>query len=91
LVRYPAGHVFPPHWHGANERIVLIEGRVSIEKGEANRFIEPGGYAYLPARQIQKMIFLSQTLFGLRDLGRPCGFSSSGKVNGAVVSPNFWG
>ena len=31
LARYPAGHVFPPHWHSANERIVLIEGRIAIE------------------------------------------------------------
>jgi hypothetical protein len=26
FARYPAGHVFPPHWHSANERLVLIEG-----------------------------------------------------------------
>jgi hypothetical protein len=33
----------------ANERIVLGEGRISIEEGEARRLIEPGGYAYLSA------------------------------------------
>jgi hypothetical protein len=32
FARYPAGHVFRPHWHTANERIVLIEGRLSIGK-----------------------------------------------------------
>lgn len=61
LARYPAGHVFPPHWHSGNERIVLIEGRLSIEDGPGKRALEPGGYAYLPARQIQKMTCISET------------------------------
>lgn len=61
LARYPAGHVFPPHWHSANERIVLIEGRIAIEDGGEKRFIEPGGYAYLPARQVQKLTCDSRT------------------------------
>lgn len=61
FARHPAGHVFPPHWHSANERIILIEGRISIEDGSAKRFIEPGGYAYLPARQVQKMTCASET------------------------------
>ena len=61
FARYPAGHVFPPHWHGANERIVLIEGRLSIEENDAQHFIEPGGYAYLPARQVQRMTCASHT------------------------------
>jgi hypothetical protein len=60
FARYPAGHVFPPHWHSANERIVFIEGQISIEDDKSIRFIEPGGYAYLPARQVQKMICSSR-------------------------------
>jgi anti-sigma factor ChrR (cupin superfamily) len=61
FARYPAGHIFPPHWHSANERIVLIEGRISIENHGTQRFIEPGGYAYLPAREVQSMTCASQT------------------------------
>jgi quercetin dioxygenase-like cupin family protein len=60
FARYPAGHIFPPHWHSANERIVLIEGRISIENNGTQRFIEPGGYAYLPAREVQSMTCASQ-------------------------------
>jgi glyoxylate utilization-related uncharacterized protein len=60
FARYPAGHVFPPHWHTANERIVLIEGRLSIEDSDAQRLIEPGGYAYLPATEVQSMTCASQ-------------------------------
>jgi len=61
LARYPAGHVFPPHWHDANERIVLIEGRLAIEGDGENKMLEPGGYAYLPAHQIQRMRCVADT------------------------------
>src|SRR5215467_14497131 len=51
LVRYSAGHVFRPHWHTANERMVLIEGRMSLRQGDApETILEPGGFAFLPAR-----------------------------------------
>jgi hypothetical protein len=58
LARYPAGHVFKPHWHESNERVLLIEGRLSIG---ADRVLEPGGFAYLPARELQQMACVSQT------------------------------
>src|ERR1044071_2445992 len=62
LVRYPAGHVFKPHWHTANERMVLIEGRMSLRQGDRpETFLEPGGYAYLPAREVQRSACVSQT------------------------------
>jgi len=61
FARYPAGHVFPPHWHTANERIVVLEGRLSIEDSDAQRLIEPGGYAYLPSTQLQRMACTWQT------------------------------
>jgi len=61
LARYPSGHVFPPHWHDANERIVLIEGRLAIEGDGEKKMLERGGYAYLPARQIQRMSCVADT------------------------------
>jgi len=65
LARYPAGHVFPPHWHNANERIVLIDGRLSIKNGSSVEYLERGGFAYLPAKELQRMECVSQT---------PCSF-----------------
>jgi quercetin dioxygenase-like cupin family protein len=53
LVRYPAGHVFIPHWHNANERMVLLEGALTIGKGAAAKTLQPGGYAFLPAKEPQ--------------------------------------
>jgi anti-sigma factor ChrR (cupin superfamily) len=58
LARYPAGHVFAPHWHSVNERILLIEGKLSLGEG---RSLEPGGYAFLPAREVQHMSCVSTT------------------------------
>jgi hypothetical protein len=59
--RYPAGYVFPPHWHQANERLVLIEGRMEIEQGGKQKVLEAGGFAFLPSREIQKMSCVSKT------------------------------
>ena len=61
LVRYPAGHVFKPHWHTANERIVLLEGRLSIEVGQTRKLLTPGGFAFLPAKQTQHLSCVSDT------------------------------
>jgi len=62
IVRYPAGHVFRPHWHTVNERIVLIEGRLSLKQGDAaETLLEAGGYAFLPARQVQRTKCVSKT------------------------------
>jgi quercetin dioxygenase-like cupin family protein len=57
LVNYPAGHVFAPHWHDSNERIIVTEGTLSI--GEKS--IGPGGYAFLPAKEVQRMSCTSKT------------------------------
>jgi len=55
FVHYPAGHVSAPHWHSANERIILIEGALSIQVGDVRQELQPGGYAFLPAKQVQTM------------------------------------
>jgi glyoxylate utilization-related uncharacterized protein len=61
FVRYPAGHIFSPHWHSANERILLIQGRLSIQVAETRTNLEPGGYAFLPAKEVQQISCTSST------------------------------
>jgi anti-sigma factor ChrR (cupin superfamily) len=62
LVRYPAGHVFRPHWHSVNERVLLLEGRLSLRQGAAaETFLESGGYAFLPAKEVQHTKCVSTT------------------------------
>ena len=61
FVRYPGGHVFAPHWHNANERIMLIEGRLSLRQGSEVKYLEPGGFAFLPAKEVQVMSCVSET------------------------------
>jgi quercetin dioxygenase-like cupin family protein len=57
LVRYPAGHVFHPHWHNANERVLLLEGKMSVN----GTTLDSGGYAFLPAKEVQRIACISST------------------------------
>ena len=61
LARYPSGHVFRPHWHNSNERIVLLEGRLSLKDGDKEQFLDAGGVAILPAKEVQRMSCVSKT------------------------------
>jgi len=61
FVRFPAGHVIAPHWHDVNERIVVIEGRLGLKEGAETRYIDAGGYAFLPAKQVQRLSCVSQS------------------------------
>ena len=64
LVRYEGGHKFAPHWHSANERMVVIEGAMEVEVEGVRRQLGPGSYAYLPARKEQKETCISKTRCG---------------------------
>jgi hypothetical protein len=61
IVRYPAGHKFSAHWHNVNERIFMIEGKLAIGQEPNVKIIEPGGYAFLPKREVQYMSCVSTT------------------------------
>jgi quercetin dioxygenase-like cupin family protein len=64
LVRYPGGHKFEPHWHTANERMVVIEGTMRVEVDGVEKVLGPGSYAYLPARKTQNEQCVSETRCG---------------------------
>ena len=61
LVRFPAGHVFAPHWHESNERIMVLEGRLSVNQDSGETSLEPGGFAFLPAHDVQRLKCTSTT------------------------------
>ena len=62
LVRFPAGHVIPPHSHDSNERIFVAEGELTLRQaGGGDTLLKPGGFAFLPARQIQRISCSSKT------------------------------
>jgi len=62
IVRFPGGHVFRPHWHNVNERVLLLEGRLSLRQGDGpETFLDAGGYAFLPAREVQRTKCVSTT------------------------------
>src|SRR5256885_9177874 len=68
LVRFPAGHVIAPHFHDSNERIVVVEGQLS----SGDQSIETGGFAYLPAKEVQRLACGSRSEEHTSELQSPC-------------------
>jgi len=61
LVRYPAGYVIPAHFHDSNERIFVAEGQITMRRDIGDQVIGPGGFAFLPAGEVQRMSCSSKT------------------------------
>lgn len=61
LVRFPAGRVIPPHFHDSNERIFVVDGELTLRQDGGETLLKPGGFAFLPARQIQRISCSSKT------------------------------
>ena len=61
LVRFPGGHIIAPHYHESNERIVVVEGRLTLHQDGGDKHIETGGFAFLPAREVQRLSCTSKT------------------------------
>jgi quercetin dioxygenase-like cupin family protein len=61
LVRFPSGHVVAPHWHESNERIFVAEGQITLRQDGGNRLMNAGGFAFLPAKEVQRLSCTSQT------------------------------
>ena len=61
LVRYPAGHVIAPHYHESNERIIVVEGQLTLRQDKGDAHIDTGGYAFLPAGEVQRLSCSSKT------------------------------
>ena len=51
---FAAGHVIAPHWHSANERLMVIEGALKVRVGRSvETTLVPGAFAFLPAKAVQ--------------------------------------
>jgi quercetin dioxygenase-like cupin family protein len=61
LVRFPAGHVIPPHFHDSNERIFVAEGQLTLAQDSGSSSIDSGGFAFLPAHEVQRLSCSSKT------------------------------
>jgi len=61
LVRFPAGHVIAPHFHDSNERVIVVEGQLTLRQDSGDSLIDAGGYAFLPAHQVQRLSCTSKT------------------------------
>jgi quercetin dioxygenase-like cupin family protein len=61
LVRFPAGHVISPHFHDSNERVIVAEGQLTLRQDSGAVTIDTGGYAFLPAHEVQRLSCTSKT------------------------------
>ena len=61
LVRFPAGHVIAPHWHDSNERIIVLEGQLTLRQDNGDAVLNLGGFAFLPAHEVQRLSCTSKT------------------------------
>lgn len=51
LLRVPAGSAIAPHWHSSAERMMLVNGQLSVKyQGNTEQILSPGSYAYGPAK-----------------------------------------
>jgi quercetin dioxygenase-like cupin family protein len=55
IVRFPAGHVIAPHWHESNERIIVLEGQLTLRQDSGETSLDTGGFAFLPAHEVQRL------------------------------------
>jgi quercetin dioxygenase-like cupin family protein len=61
LVRFQAGHVIPPHFHDSKERIFVAVGQLTLRQDAGDLVLKSGGFAFLPAHQIQRISCSSNT------------------------------
>lgn len=59
LARYPSGYTVPWHWHTANERLVVLEGRFLIESSDHRVELERGGFVYQPGKNVHQVSCIS--------------------------------
>jgi quercetin dioxygenase-like cupin family protein len=52
LLQAPSGCVVPPHYHTAEEQLIIVKGNVSTGmEGMADTVLGPGGFAMMPSKQ----------------------------------------
>jgi len=52
ILSFPQGCTFPWHYHTAEEQMLVIEGKVSVEmNSSAGAVLGPGGFAMMPSKE----------------------------------------
>jgi len=55
IVRFPPGHVIKPHYHDSNERVIVLEGQLTVRQDNGETALKSGGFAFLPAHEVQRL------------------------------------
>jgi len=61
LVRYPAGKKLNAHWHSVTERLVLVEGKITVKVGGVEKTVTPGGVVIVPPKEGHQLSCVSET------------------------------
>ncbi len=61
IVRFPSGHVIKPHYHDSNERLIVLDGQLTVRQDSGETALKSGGFAFLPAREVQRLSCTSST------------------------------
>lgn len=59
VARYPEGYVVRWHWHTANERLVVLQGRFRIEAKGHQIQLERGGFVFQPGKNVHQVSCIS--------------------------------
>jgi quercetin dioxygenase-like cupin family protein len=61
LVRYPGGKKLNAHWHSVTERLVLVEGKITVKVGGVEKTVTPGGVVIVPPKEGHQLACVSES------------------------------
>lgn len=73
-IKLPAGYKVMPHWHGADENVTIIKGKIKMGMGdkfdESNmKSYSVGGYVHMPAKMHHYAMAAEETIIQLHGMG----------------------
>jgi quercetin dioxygenase-like cupin family protein len=72
--KFPAGYRVPPHWHPADENVVVISGALALGMGDkmdeaSMHTLPPGGYAKMPRQMHHYALSKGETVIQVYGMG----------------------
>jgi hypothetical protein len=72
--KFPAGYRVPPHWHPADENVLVISGALALGMGDkmdeaSMNTLPPGGYAKMPRQMHHYALSKADTVIQVYGMG----------------------
>jgi hypothetical protein len=76
LYDFRAAYVIAPHFYDSNERVIVVEGQLTLRRESGAAAIDIGGFAFLSAREVQRLSRSSKLRCAFYfDMGRQARFT----------------